>query len=57
MDPKDQKMFFFNMADIDWNEVISLSIHGIRTFLMKEDPTTIPLALKRANRYVYLLYN
>lgn len=50
LDPDDQKMFFFNMADIEWSEVIGLSIYGIRTYLLKEDPSTIPLALKRAER-------
>ena len=50
--PEDQQMFFFNMAEINWSEVINLSMFGIRTYLMKEDPSTIPLALKRTNRLV-----
>ncbi|XP_037041771.1 fatty acyl-CoA reductase wat [Bradysia coprophila] len=56
LDPEDQKMFFFNMADIEWSEVIGLSIYGIRTYLLKEDPSTIPLALKRAERLKWLHY-
>lgn len=51
LDPDDQKLFFFNMADINWSEVIHLSIYGIRTYLLKEDPATIPFAIKKAERY------
>lgn len=40
------------MGDIHWSEVINLSIFGIRTYLLKEDPASIPLALKRAKRYI-----
>lgn len=57
LDPDDQKLFFFNMSDIEWSEVIDMSILGIRTYLMKEDPSTIPYALKRTARYVEQLLN
>lgn len=48
--PQDQQIFSFNMADINWNEVINHSMLGIRTYLMKEDPSNIPAALKRNQR-------
>lgn len=48
--PQDQEMFFFNMADLNWSEVINMSMFGIRTYLMKEDPSNIPQALKRTQR-------
>jgi len=48
--PQDQQLFFFNMAELNWSEVISMSIFGIRTYLMKEDPNNIPEALKRTQR-------
>lgn len=51
LSPADRDLFFFNMADMNWSEAINLSIFGIRTYLMKEDPATIPAALKRAQRY------
>lgn len=50
LSPQDQEIFFFNMGDLNWSEVINLSMFGIRTYLMKEDPSTIPTALKRYNR-------
>lgn len=50
LSPTDQELFFFNMADMKWSEAINLSIFGIRTYLMKEDPTSIPAALSRAQR-------
>lgn len=50
LEPDDQKIFFFNMADIEWSDAINLSISGIRKYLMKEDPSTIPMSLKRAER-------
>lgn len=46
----DQKIFYFNMDDICWSEVLNLSIYGIRTYLMKEDPSTMPAALQRMAR-------
>lgn len=48
--PQDQQLFFFDMAQINWSEVINMSIFGIRTYLMKEDPNNIPEALKRTQR-------
>lgn len=50
--PKDKELFFFDMSDLDWSNVIKMSILGIRTYLMKEDPSTIPAALKRSQRFV-----
>lgn len=47
---EDQEIFFFDMSVLNWSEVINMSVYGIRTYLMKEDPSTIPLALKRANK-------
>lgn len=52
--PQDQQLFFFNMGELNWSEVINLSIFGIRTYLMKEDPNNIPEALKRTQRWVLL---
>ncbi|KAJ6644398.1 Fatty acyl-CoA reductase wat [Pseudolycoriella hygida] len=56
LDEEDQKLFFFNIADIDWNETIGCSMLGIRQYLAKEDPATIPAALKRAEWLKILHY-
>lgn len=50
LDADDRKLFFFDISDMNWSEAINLSIYGIRTYLMKEDPSTIPAALKRSQR-------
>lgn len=50
LDAGDREMFFFDMGALNWSEVINLSIYGIRTYLMKEDPATIPAALRRSHR-------
>lgn len=47
----DQTLFFSDMGAIHWSEVINLSILGIRTYLMKDPPSTIPAAIRRMQRY------
>lgn len=48
--PQDQQLFFFNIAELDWSEMIKLSIFGVRIYLLKDDPINIPEALKRAQK-------
>lgn len=55
--PQDQQLFAFNMADLNWSEAINMSMYGIRTYLMKEDPNNIPEALKRTQRYIHIHKN
>lgn len=50
LDEGDKRIFFFNMDDINWDEFLKDGIYGLRTYLMKDDPSTIPSALKRAQR-------
>lgn len=49
--PEDQKLFFFNMADVHWDDMVKFGVYGFRTYFLKEDPALIPIALKRAQRY------
>jgi alcohol-forming fatty acyl-CoA reductase len=44
---RDQELFFFDAEKIDWKKFTSESLLGIRTYLLKDDPKTIPDALKR----------
>ena len=55
MDERDKELFFFDMSVVEWPSFILNSIYGIRTYLMKEDPKTIPRAIKRLNRYDWFL--
>lgn len=50
LSPEDQQVFFFDMAQLNWSDVIRQSMFGIRTYLMKEDPSTVPQAIKRTAR-------
>lgn len=50
MDEKDKEIFYFDMEQVDWSLFIQQSMFGIRTYLMKEDPKTIPAAVKRMNK-------
>lgn len=38
------------MDNVDWNQYILQSMHGIRKYLMKEDPETGPAAYKRMQK-------
>lgn len=50
LDADDRNLFHFNMDDINWPEALNGSILGIRHYLLKEDPASIPDALLRAKR-------
>lgn len=56
LDIKDKELFYFDMADMDWPSFFVDSIFGIRTYLMKEDPKTIPDAVKRLKRMKLIHY-
>lgn len=38
----DKKLFNFNMKDLDWDECLLRNLLGLRLYLVKEDPSTIP---------------
>lgn len=50
LDANDQKLFFFNMSDVDWPLAMRGGVYGMRRYLLKEDPATIPQAIVRAKR-------
>lgn len=41
------------MNEIEWDGFTKESMLGIRTYLMKDDPKTIPDSIKRMKRYFY----
>jgi hypothetical protein len=51
MDSHDKEKFFFDIEQIDWPSFVRDSMLGIRTYLMKDDPKTIPAASKRMKKY------
>lgn len=51
MSPEDQKLFDFNIANIDWQSVFKDSMLGLRTYMAQDTPDTIEPAKKRYRRY------
>lgn len=46
----DKTLYPFNMKDLNWNQYFKYNVIGIRTYLMKEDFSTIPAARKKFQR-------
>lgn len=38
----DKNLFNFNMKDLDWDECLFRNLLGLRLYLVKEEPSTIP---------------
>jgi alcohol-forming fatty acyl-CoA reductase len=53
MDPKDQEIFHFSMKDMDWENYFETHILGLRKYLAKDDPSTLPAARRRWFRYKF----
>ncbi|CAB3363817.1 Hypothetical predicted protein [Cloeon dipterum] len=47
MHPKDQYLFNFSMKNMDWEDYFRTHILGLRKYLAKDDPSTLPAARKR----------
>ncbi|XP_059607693.1 fatty acyl-CoA reductase wat-like isoform X2 [Phlebotomus argentipes] len=53
---RDREIFFFDMASLDWDTYMNSTVMGIRQYLMKESPDTIPAAKRRLNRFKLMHY-
>lgn len=53
MSPADQLKFDFDVKNIDWDSYLQSYILGIRRFIFKENPNSLPKARSQLNRYVY----
>ncbi|RWS22854.1 putative fatty acyl-CoA reductase-like protein, partial [Leptotrombidium deliense] len=49
----DKEIFHCDLRNIDWQTYMECYILGVRKFLLKEDPSTLPEARKRLNRIYY----
>jgi fatty acyl-CoA reductase len=43
--------FCFDMKTLNWEEYVGNALFGMRTYITKEDPNTIPKAKIRIRRY------
>lgn len=50
MNEKEQKMFFFDVREIDWDEYWCTYVKGCRKFVLKEDESSLPEARKNLKR-------
>ncbi|PSN51391.1 Fatty acyl-CoA reductase wat [Blattella germanica] len=53
LSPEDQSIFDFNNKDLQWDNYFNSSLMGIRTYLLKDDPKTLPNAIRRRIMYVF----
>lgn len=44
LSPEDREIFMFDVKQIDWTSYLERYILGIRTFILKESPDTLPAA-------------
>ncbi|KAL1109971.1 hypothetical protein AAG570_014080 [Ranatra chinensis] len=49
---KDRQTFDFDLAGLDWTAYLQTYIMGTRTYIMKDDPSTLPSARAHLNRSV-----
>ncbi|KAI5721993.1 hypothetical protein M8J76_002099 [Diaphorina citri] len=47
LSPEDRSMFFFNVAELRWDDYTKAIILGLRVYLMKDDIDTLPLARRK----------
>jgi alcohol-forming fatty acyl-CoA reductase len=47
LDKRDKEIFYFDMEEINWKDFLYSNMVGLRMYLMKEDPSTIPEAKRR----------
>ncbi|XP_059480668.1 fatty acyl-CoA reductase wat-like [Neocloeon triangulifer] len=54
MTPEDRKIFRCDIADLDWATYMGDYYLGMRQYVLKDDPSTVPEALKRYKKLHYL---
>lgn len=50
MSPQDRKIFCFDVRQIDWKNYFESYIIGVRRFILKENPKSIPIARVKLTR-------
>lgn len=49
--PEDQKEFFFDMSQMNWEYHAQAQLLGLRIYLIKDDVETLPVARQKWRRY------
>ncbi|KAG8306270.1 hypothetical protein J6590_050641 [Homalodisca vitripennis] len=53
LSPSDQKLFNFDMKQLDWDKFFYNYIRGLRVYLLKDDMSTLPQAMIRWRRFYW----
>ncbi|XP_037946957.1 fatty acyl-CoA reductase wat [Teleopsis dalmanni] len=56
LDEKDRLLFDFDMRKLNWIELFRVSLVGLRHYVVKDDPASIPESVKRYERLKVLHY-
>ena len=51
MSNEDKETFYFDVRRIHWESYLENYVSGIRTFVFKDDPSTLPAAMKNLKKY------
>ena len=52
MSDTDKENFNFDVRQIHWESYLENYLSGIRTFILKDDPSTLPDAVKNLKKYI-----
>jgi fatty acyl-CoA reductase len=55
LDEEDRKLFDFDLEGLDWDKYFYNYGRGVRVYLLKDELTTVPLALAKYKRYITLI--
>jgi fatty acyl-CoA reductase len=47
---EDRKIFDFNIRNLNWDKYLGEGLMGVRTFVLKDNPKTLPEAIKKRYR-------
>lgn len=47
----DKQLFAFDMGQLNWHELFYATLVGLRLYMVKDDPSTIPESIKRHRWY------
>ena len=56
MSDEDKETFNFDVRRIHWQSYLENYMSGIRTFILKDDPSTLPAAVKNLKKYISIQF-
>jgi fatty acyl-CoA reductase len=45
--PEDRDIFYFDMKNLNWASYLERCVKGVRQYILRDDPSTLPKARKR----------